>query len=121
MINNKKKDTMKKVYSLYEYCEACAHELGANPQEDQDQLEGFDIDTAILDELVELVGSEEEVELAAQEAHDDLLAAQEEGSIEASEDLIPEKLAIVSLVVKLVEMGKLSPEEADEFIENNLD
>jgi len=111
---------MKKVYSLYEYCEACAAKLGANPS-DENEMDTFDLDTDLLDELVELVGSEEEVELAAQEAHDDLLMAQEEGSLEGGEDMIPEKLAVAALIVKLVEMGKLSPEEADSFIEKNID
>jgi hypothetical protein len=120
MINNNKIINMKKVYSLYEYCEAYTGDLGANPSTEAD-VESFDLDTALLDELVELVGSEEEVELAAQEAHEELIAAQEEGSLEGGEDMIPEKLAVAALIVKLVEMGKLSPEEADSFIEKNID
>jgi hypothetical protein len=38
-----------------------------------------------------------------------------------SEESVPEKLALAALVVKLVEMGKLGPDEADSFIADNLE
>ena len=38
-----------------------------------------------------------------------------------SEESVPEKLAIAALVVKLVEMGKLGPDEADSFIADHLE
>jgi hypothetical protein len=71
-------------------------------------------------ELVELVGSEEEVEAAASAAHDDLLKSFEKNEIEVADDFIPEKLAISALIIKLVELGKLGPEEADQFIADHL-
>lgn len=90
--------------------------VGSNPDEEAT----LDLDTQILDELVELVGSEEEVEAAAKEAHDDLVAAFERNEVEIDEDSVPEKLAIASLILKLVEMGKLGPEDADSFIEKHV-
>jgi hypothetical protein len=88
--------------------------IGANPSE-------LNIDDSILDALVELVGSEEEVEAAAEASFNDLTSAFENDELEMSEDDVPEKLAIAALVVKLVEMGKLGPDEADSFIEEHLD
>jgi hypothetical protein len=80
----------------------------------------IEIDDSFLDELVELVGSEEEVESAAEEAYEDLSAAAESGEVEISEDEVPENLVIAALVVKLVEQGKLGPAEADDLIEKYL-
>jgi hypothetical protein len=94
--------------------EHAAYTVGANPDE-------LDISTEILDKLVELVGSEEEVEAAASAAFDDLAEAAGKEAVEMAEEDIPEKLAIAALVVKLVELGKIGPEEADEFIADNLD
>ena len=88
---------------------------GANP------VEELNIEESILDSLVELVGSEEEVEAAAEAAFNDLTSALEKEEIEMSEEDVPEKLALAALVVKLVEMGKLGPNEADSFIEEHLD
>jgi hypothetical protein len=85
-----------------------------------DENVDMDIDTKILDELVELVGSEEDVEEAAKAAFEELSAAAESEEVEMTEEDVPEKLAIASLVVKLVEMGKLGPEEADSLIEKHL-
>lgn len=90
--------------------------IGSNPDEDVEH----DFDTSVLDALVEIVGSEEEVEAAAKEAHDDLVAALERNDIEVDDDSVPEKLAIAALVLKLVEQGKIGPEEADEFIEEHV-
>ncbi len=80
----------------------------------------FELDEAMLDELVELVGSEEEVEAAAEEAYDDLEKAAEKGEVEVSDEDIPEKLVIAALLVKLVEKGMIGPEDADGLIEKYL-
>lgn len=89
--------------------------IGANPTNE------LNIDDTILDALVELVGSEEEVEAAAEASFNDLSAAFEKDELEMTEADMPEKLAIAALVVKLVEMGKIGPDEADLFIEEHLD
>lgn len=89
--------------------------IGANPTDE------LNIDDTILDALVELVGSEEEVEAAAEASFNDLSAAFEKDELEMTEEDMPEKLAIAALVVKLVEMGKIGPDEADSFIEEYLD
>lgn len=88
---------------------------GLNPDE-----AGMDFDESLIDSLVELVGSEEEVEAAAQAAHDDLMSAFEKNEVEIKEEDVPEKLAVAALILKLVEMGKLGPEEADEIMEEHL-
>lgn len=77
----------------------------------------LNIDIEILDELVELVGSEEDVEEAAKSAFEDLTAAVEADEVEMTEEDVPEKLAMAALLVKLVEMGKLDPADADKLIE----
>lgn len=89
--------------------------IGANPSEETN------IDEKILDALVELVGSEEEVEAAAESSFNELTAAFEKGEIEMEESDIPEKLALAALIVKLVEMGKIGPDEADSFIADHLE
>jgi hypothetical protein len=89
--------------------------------ESAEGMEELNIDDSIIEELVELVGSEEDIEAAAEAAYNDLMAAAESDSVEMNDDDVPEKLAIAALIVKLVEMGKLGPDEADEFIANNLD
>lgn len=89
--------------------------IGANPTDE------LNIDDTILDALVELVGSEEEVEAAAEASFNDLSASFEKDELEMTEEDMPEKLAIAALVVKLVEMGKIGPDEADSFIEEYLD
>lgn len=98
-----------RIMSLQEY----SHGMGANP---------VDVNVAeeVLDALVELVGSEEEIEAAAKASFDDLSAAFEKGEIEMTEEDVPEKLAMAALMVKLVEMGKIGPEEADSFIADHL-
>lgn len=111
---------MIKIMSINEWsqCESCGssgYMMGANP----DEVE-LNLGEEALDALVELVGSEEEVEIAAQAAHEELLSAFEKNEIELGEDDIPEKLAVSALIVKLVELGKLGPEEADQFIEEHL-
>ena len=80
----------------------------------------FDLDESLLDELVELIGSEEEVEDAAASAYEELTTAVENGEVEVSDEDIPEKLVIAALLVKLVESGKLGPDDADGLIEKYL-
>jgi hypothetical protein len=89
--------------------------------ESAEGMEELNIDDSIIEELVELVGSEEDIEAAAEAAYNDLMAAAEADEVEMNEEDVPEKLAIAALIVKLVEMGKLGPDEADSFIANNLD
>lgn len=84
-------------------------------------LDDLDINTELLDKLVELVGSEEEIEEAAKLAFEDLSAAADGGQVEMTDGDVPEKLAVAALLVKLVELGKIGPEEADEFIAEFLD
>lgn len=103
---------MYKVMKLDEY--STGGKFKANP-------ESLEIDTKILDDLVELVGSEEEVEEAAKIAFEELAESFEKGEIEFNEQPVPENLALASLVVKLVELGKLGPDEADDFIEKAID
>lgn len=80
----------------------------------------FEMDESLLDELVELVGSEEDVEEAAADSYEDLAEAAENGELEVSEEELPEKLVIAALLVKLVEKGKLGPDDADGLIEKYL-
>ena len=100
----------KRLMSLYEYSQG----IGANPVD-------INVDETILDALVELVGSEEDVEAAAKASFDDLTAAFEKGELSISEEDVPERLAMAALMVKLVELGKIGPEEADAFIADHLD
>lgn len=102
---------MNRILSLRQFS---AKSLNENTEE---QLE---IETSILDELVEMVGSEKEVEKAAEKAYDDLAKAFEKGEVDISEEDVPENLAIASLVLKLVEMGSIDPRDADEFIAKHI-
>lgn len=79
-----------------------------------------ELDTKLLDELVELVGSEEDVESCAKEAFEELEKAFKENKVEVKGEDPAEKLAMASLIVKLVEKGKLGPEDADTFIEEKI-
>ena len=80
----------------------------------------FNLDDALMDELVELVGSEEDIEAAAESAYADLEVAAQNDEVEMNEEDVPEKLAIAALLVKLVESGKLDPSDADDLIEKYL-
>lgn len=80
----------------------------------------FELDESLLDELVELVGSEEEIEEAASIAYDELEIAASRGEVEVSDEDIPEKIVIAALLVKLVETGKLEPLDADGLLEKYL-
>jgi hypothetical protein len=87
-----------------------------NEKNDLDLAEG------ILDDLVELVGSEEDVEKAAEDAYNDLKSAYDADELEVYfEDEVPENLAMSALVVKLVNSGKIEPKDADRFIGKNSD
>jgi hypothetical protein len=90
--------------------------MGANPGEGSE----ISVDPTVIENLVELVGSEEDVETAAQEAFEELKKAFDENDIELKGEDAPESLAMSALVLKLVELGKLGPQEADRFIEENL-
>ncbi|CAB4175515.1 hypothetical protein UFOVP1247_195 [uncultured Caudovirales phage] len=93
-------------------------EYRINEMEESDMP--FELDESLFDELVELVGSEEDIEEAAEAAYDDLDSAAKNGDVEISDDEIPEKLVIAALLVKLVETGKLGPDDADGLIEKYL-
>ena len=80
----------------------------------------FDYDESILDAIVELVGSEQEVEDCAREAFEELEKAFERDEIRVTDGDVAEKLVISALIVKLVENGKLGPEEADNFLEDKI-
>ena len=86
-----------------------------------EEVDSYELDLAeeLLDELVDAVGSEEEVEAAAKEAYEDLKNAYESNEIEMMDGGIPENLAMSALVLKLVEQGKLDPKKADAFIGDN--
>tara|TARA_Y100000389_G_C17471148_1_gene531092 strand:- start:5102 stop:5413 length:312 start_codon:yes stop_codon:yes gene_type:complete len=78
----------------------------------------LNIETSILDEIVDMVGSEKDVEECAKEAFEELKDSFEnnEASIEELESA--EELAIASLIVKLVEKGMIGPNDADKLIGN---
>jgi Asp-tRNA(Asn)/Glu-tRNA(Gln) amidotransferase B subunit len=99
--------------SLFEY--NSSYHMGANPAEE------LNLDEEVIRALVELVGSEEEVEEAAEASFNDLAEAFEKNEVEIDENSMPEHLALAALVLKLVEMGSLGPEEADSFIAEHLD
>lgn len=81
----------------------------------------LDLDTTILDKLVDLVGSEEDVEECAKLAYEELeKSSMEDSEIEIGDNDTPEKLALAALLVKLVECGKLDPQDADTFLEENI-
>lgn len=96
------------------------YSMGANPSEEVDGGDGISIDPKIIENLVDLVGSEEEVEQAAKEAFEELKKSFDDNDIEIEEGEAPGLLAMSALVLKLVELGKMGPQEADSFIEENL-
>lgn len=76
-------------------------------------------DKSLIEELVDLVGSEEEVEEAAEMCYNELMDAFENNEIELEdENVIPETLAFSALVIKLVELGKLDPQDAEDFLQD---
>ena len=90
--------------------------MGANPTEGGE----IGIDPKIIEHLVDLVGSEEDVEQAAKEAFEELKKSFDENEVEVKDGDSPDLLAMSALVLKLVELGKLGPQEADSFIEETL-
>jgi hypothetical protein len=48
------------------------------------------------------------------------MTAFEKNEIEVNDEDVPEKLAIAALILKLVEMGKIGPEEADDVMAEHL-
>jgi hypothetical protein len=80
----------------------------------------MDMDETILDTLVELVGSEEDVEECAKEAFEELSKSFDRNEVEIEEGETGENLAISALILKLVEKGKLGPTEADSFLEDKI-
>jgi hypothetical protein len=83
--------------------------------------EVFDFNTDLLDELIDLVGSEEEVEEAAELAYNDLVKKLDSNDFDMEEDEAPERLAVISLILKLIELNKLSPLDAEEILEKYLE
>jgi hypothetical protein len=87
--------------------------------------EGFDeeayeenFDPSLIEELIDLVGSEEEVEEAAELCYMELMDAFQNNEVELDDDTIPETLAFSALVIKLVELGKLDPQDAEDFLQD---
>lgn len=91
-------------------------DMGLNLDGSQDS----NIDMNIVEKLVSLVESEEDVEEAAKQSFEELKMSFDDNDIELTGDDAPESLVISALVIKLVENGKLGPQEADTFIEENL-
>lgn len=101
---------MEKVMSFREY--------KLNEMEEMET--SFELDESLLDELVEIVGSEEEIEEAAKDAYDELSSAVKKGEVDLEDGDMPEKLVVAALLVKLVQKGKIGPDDADGFIEKYL-
>ena len=78
------------------------------------------MDQSIIEKLVDMVGDESDVEDAAKESFEELQKSFERGELEVDEMKSAETLAITSLVLKLVENGKLDPLDADDFLENTI-
>lgn len=91
--------------------------LNMNQFLNESSEDSLNIDIELLDDIVNIVGSEEEVEECAKEAYEELKNAFEND--EASIDGIDssEMLSVTSLIIKLVEKGKVTPEEAEELLE----
>lgn len=121
--NPEKADLNKdKELSDYEIKRGRAIEDSMDDEEEvNEEVDTYELDLAeeLLDELVDSVGSEEDVEAAAKEAYEDLKNAYESNEIEMMEDGVPENLAMSALILKLVEQGKLDPKKADAFIGDN--
>jgi hypothetical protein len=108
--------------SGWEVATGKAIEKSMEDEEDvNEEIDTYELELAeeLLDELVEAVGSEEEVEAAAKAAYEELKDAYESNEIEMMEEGIPENLAMSALIIKLVENGKLDPKKANDFIGDN--
>jgi hypothetical protein len=79
-----------------------------------------EFDETILDKIVDIVGSEEEVEQCAKEAYEELQMAFNKGEKEFGEEdaKSASNLAVSALIVKLVEKGSIGPQEADDLLED---
>ncbi|CAB4159512.1 hypothetical protein UFOVP699_248 [uncultured Caudovirales phage] len=88
--------------------------------ESDGDLERFEMNEELIEELIQIVGSEEDVEAAAEAAYNDLLDAFERDDVEMEEEDVPEKLAVAALIIKLAEKDLLSAEDADGLIEKYL-
>ncbi len=71
--------------------------------ESDGDLERFEMNEELIEELIQIVGSEEDVEAAAEAAYNDLLDAFERDDVEMEEEDVPEKLAVAALIIKLAE------------------
>lgn len=78
--------------------------------------DNLNLDIKLLDDIVNIVGSEEEVEACAKEAYEELKASFENDEATIDDIDSAELLSITSLVVKLVEKGKIEPEQAEEIL-----
>ncbi len=95
-------------------------EYSAGSNLSEDNKSSSMIDPQVISNLVDLVGSEKDVEKAAKEAFQELKKSFEKDEIELKDGDGPVTLTMAALVIKLVEMGKLGPQEADKYIEENL-
>ena len=93
-----------------------------NMEEEDDSFEETyeeNFDQSLIEELVDLVGSEEEVEEAAELCYNELMDAFQNNEVELDDEtVIPETLAFSALVIKLVELGKLDPQDAEDFLQD---
>lgn len=88
--------------------------------ESDGDLERFEMNEELIEELIQIVGSEEDIEVAAEAAYNDLLDAFERDDVEMEEEDVPEKLAVAALIIKLAEKDLLSAEDAEGLIEKYL-
>ena len=93
-----------------------------NMEEEDDSFEETyeeNFDQSLIEELVDLVGSEEEVEEAAELCYNELMDAFQNNEVELDDEtVIPETLAFSALVIKLVELGKSDPQDAEDFLQD---
>jgi len=107
-------DTVKNFYDFVKEDHQAKLEIDGDLK---DEAAEFDIAEDVLQELVDLAGTEEDVETAAKMAYEDLVSKSPEEFEDCGEDCDePENLALAALVVKLSEMGKVSSDEADIFL-----
>lgn len=83
--------------------------------------EVLNIEPSIIDAIVSIVGSEEEVEECAKDAFEELKDSFEKGEASVEELESAEQLAIAALIIKLVEKGKIGPNDADKLIGDSID
>jgi hypothetical protein len=105
---------MNRIKRLYEFKEELEDALDLEKEDLELEL---NIEEEIISKIVDLVGSEEKVEAAAEMAYEELLSSFENNEVEIEEEDLPQNLALASLIIKLVELGDLDPEEADSFLQ----